>query len=275
MKSNVLIASILAIMLIGCATTNPPAPKSTFKDLVERNPQCFFKVPRIGIDIDKDCSIKKIHNISVKEADMRIGDVVTGIDDIAIATQSQLLKIIAFDKHVGDNVLLTVRRNGEILKKRITLVSADVSKIEFTLFKILTIDGKKVILAITTGDITNISAAQMGPETFLQWQKEMGNSLVSRYENHYLERFGGDEKFQLVDRRSILKVLQEQKMQESGIISSEYRAALGKMLGVTHLLVMDLSRNREGKKTIDTLYERLIEIETGKTLTSINCIFSQ
>lgn len=272
MKSNVLIASFLAIALIGCATTNPPAPKSTFKGFVERNPQCVLKVPRIGIGIERDCSIKAISNKSVKDADIRVGDVITGIDDIAIATQSQLLKIINFDKHVGDNILLTVRRNGEIFKKRITLDSAYVSKIEFALFKILVIDQKKVRLAIVTGDITNISASKMGTETFSQWQKEIENSMMSSNENYYLGRFGGDENFQLVDRRSILKVLQEQKIQESGIISSDYRAALGKMLGVTHLLVMDLSRNREGNKTIDRQYARLIEVETGKTLMSISCI---
>ena len=266
MKSNLLIASILAITLIGCATTNPPAPESKFRDFVERNPQCFLTVPRIGIDIDRDCRIKKIHNVSVKDADIRVGDVVTGIDDIAIASQSQLLKIINFDKHVGDNILLSVRRNGEIFKKRITLDSAYVSKIEFALFKITAIDGKKVRLAITTGNITNISASKMGHETFSQWQKQVETSMVSYHENYYLQRFGGDENFQLVDRRSISKVLQEQKIQESGIFSSEYRTALGKMLGVTHLLVMDYSRNYEGNKAVDTQHEGLIEVETGKKL---------
>ena len=89
---------------------------------------------------------------------------------------------------------------------------------------------------------------------------------ASSWESGFLNWFGQDPNFYIVDRQQVEKILKELEFGVSGIVSPEARNELGKVLGVTHLFVLSFSRFNN----YDTQSRRLIEVETGRVISSVS-----
>ena len=106
-----------------------------------------------------------------------------------------------------------------------------------------------------------------------QWKQSIKSQLISTTENMFIQSYAGEKNFSIIDRQKTESILKELEFQQTGIVS-ESGAKFGKMLGATHLLVIDFSRTAPSKpyiKFVDSVSRRLIEIESGKTIASVRC----
>ncbi|MEW6739158.1 MAG: tetratricopeptide repeat protein [Nitrospirota bacterium] len=90
------------------------------------------------------------------------------------------------------------------------------------------------------------------------------------YENYYLSFFAPEKNFVLVERERIDKVLNELKLQYSGLVDIGLQQKLGKMIGASHLLIIDYSRVvKPNSEMLDIEIHKLIEVSSGKILASV------
>lgn len=122
--------------------------------------------------------------------------------------------------------------------------------------------GNAVRLAVVPGEISN--SILTDPVSLEQWRNGVKSQLLSEEENRFLHHFSGNINFSLVDRDRVESLLHELKFEASGVVSEEARSQLGKLLGVTHLQIINLSRFNLN----DVISYRLIEVETGSVLSS-------
>ena len=147
-----------------------------------------------------------------------------------------------------------------------------------------TIDaGKQVSVAVLCEARTTISQEHLkvlGLDE-REWPKSVCIETQGTVERELFAAFGGDRRFRIVDRAKAQRVLEEQKLSVSGVVSSETQLKIGQMLGATHLLMIDEtlhgSRNLldsfneglSGEKpyaTKEIRTQRLIDAETGTVL---------
>lgn len=92
-------------------------------------------------------------------------------------------------------------------------------------------------------------------------RKQRVGFAVSELMSH---RFVADQNFTVVERGEIARLLNEQKLQSSGIADSDTAVRLGNMLGAGVLLLGNLNK-------VDGLYQvnaRIVNVETGEVLAS-------
>jgi membrane-associated protease RseP (regulator of RpoE activity) len=262
---KVCIIIIGLLLFIGCA--HEAQNKSNIEQLVAANPGSFVEIPFIGFQSEENNSkevvvTKVVPNEAAEKADIRVGDVIISVDNNVIRSKSQSRKI-AFTKHPGDKISYTIRRNNNTFEKVVTLGKRYVSYDVYVLMKKI-IDEKPVRLAIIVGEVSTAYVNQPG------WNKGIESQLLTEAENFYIRTFINEKNFEIVDRAAVLKILGELDLQQSRYVSDESRIKLGKMLGVTDLLILSFSRFRSSAYGWqDTKYRKLIDVETGKILASI------
>jgi hypothetical protein len=87
--------------------------------------------------------------------------------------------------------------------------------------------------------------------------------MISAVERGLLSTFSNNENFKLVDRSVISKIIDEFKFNESGYVSDEMRVKLGKMYGVTHIIICEFSRFKNKNGHEDMIHQKLINVQTG------------
>ncbi|OGF48274.1 MAG: hypothetical protein A2452_12180 [Candidatus Firestonebacteria bacterium RIFOXYC2_FULL_39_67] len=112
-------------------------------------------------------------------------------------------------------------------------------------------------IAITVVSSSNSGSCADNPEADK-------NDIAAVYESHLLQIFKADDKFSLVDRALIDKILAEQKLSLSGAIDEKTRVEIGKVTGVTHIIFLTICRYSDGFGCT----EKIIELKTGKILVS-------
>lgn len=241
--------------------------------LFETNPESFIVVPWLGIHASinhkNEIEIDKIKKNSPAEyADININDVISEIDGAKIESFNDLTKKIIFNKKVGDNVSLRIRRGNQIIESRATLGRIHIMRDLYEILKLTLINNIQMRLAILTGEINTTWSAKV--EQIDNWKKGISSLAISSSESQFFEILESNNIFQLIDRRELNKILSEQKIQSSGLVLAENRRNFGKLLGATHMMIIDVNRFIEGKNIVDHLNRRLIDVESGRTIISIS-----
>lgn len=269
----VIIFSLSAIL--GCASAPLRSPEE-MRGILEEQPQCMVKRPCIGIVVinnsSNECEITRVvRDFPADQAGIKIGDVITKFENVEIKSRYDYRRLL-MQKSPGDNIQLTIRRNGQLFDKEFQTKTVafylDVMAISDILSREI-----PVTLAIVMGDINTVFAGSMAPGSLEPWKQSIKSQMISRSENQFMQAFGYDKNFSIIDRGRTESILKEFEFQQSGMVS-EFRAKLGKMLGATHLLIIDFSRTGPSKPSIryaDAVTRRLIEIESGKIIASVRC----
>jgi hypothetical protein len=166
----------------------------------------------------------------------------------------------------GEKVQFTIKRNnltaGYIIKpKKIGYYPPSGLKI----YEMLVIDERKVSLAVIVTDVKNNTS--VGTHS---WEDSIRHQLQGSVESYFLKGFGKFDKFSLVDRSRIENILNEYRLNMTGLTSDDARAKIGNMTGATNLLIVSYARysKMQGRyeSCEDTQTGRLIDIESGKVL---------
>jgi hypothetical protein len=256
---KICIIFICLLLLIGCA--HEAQNKTNIEQLVAANPGSFVEIPQIGFFLEERnfnevFVTKVIPNSSAEKSDIHVGDIILSLDRNMINSGSQLSETL-LNKRPGESIVLTIKRNLDTFDKQIILGKIYVPFDAYILRKKI-IEGKPVRLAIIVGGVSTAYASPPG------WNKAVETKLLTETENFYIRSFMGEKNFEIVDRAAISNISNELNFQQSHYVSDEFRIKLGKVLGVTDLLILRFSRFRQ-----DTIYRKLIDVKTGKVLASI------
>jgi tetratricopeptide (TPR) repeat protein len=101
-----------------------------------------------------------------------------------------------------------------------------------------------------------------------QWKDGIKSQLRSTWERYYAANLRDDDRFNLIAREKIDRVLNEQKFQNYGLTPSPVE--FGQLIGATHLLIIDFARysTTEANKITDVESHSLIEVKSGRVLSS-------
>ncbi|MFH1854381.1 MAG: PDZ domain-containing protein [Candidatus Omnitrophota bacterium] len=159
--------------------------------LIQTNPQSFVKRSIFGIYVienaNKEIEIYMVSNkSSAFEANLLIGDIIIGIDDIEIKNRAQLFELIYERRNPGDTVDLLIKGKRGFIKKSITPKTSYLMKDMYALIYEITKNIAPVNLAVVSGSLNNIYLQGVALE---QWQATMKSLLVTSMENYYLSPF--------------------------------------------------------------------------------------
>lgn len=162
--------------------------------------------------------------------------------------------------HVG------VERQGRSLDLTVT-PTIDTVEMDFDILKNLVMcKGKTVHIAVLAGEIF-FDGNALPQEDARRWEARERTLLPASVESDILSM--QLENLRIVDRRQTESILKEYVLEQSGLVSEKARKKMGEMLGVTHLIVVDIMRVAYGRSVKDTLTRRLIEVETGQVLATV------
>jgi hypothetical protein len=260
--------SIIILLCISsvAACTRGAKNAPNIEDLVSANPGSFIQIPFLGAGSEENSSkeviiTKVLQNSAADKADIRAKDVVLFVDDIEIQSRTQYRKII-YAKNPSDILSFKIRRNGNILEKKVTLGKIYIKFDEYAILQNI-INNKPVRLVILVGEISTTYKADSG------WHKGIELQMISDTENTYSQLFRNESNCAVIDRAAVIKIQNEFEFQQSGYVSDEFRLKLGKMFGATHLLIVSFSRFQSSKYGWqDIKYRKLIDVESGKILAS-------
>lgn len=88
------------------------------------------------------------------------------------------------------------------------------------------------------------------------------NTLTGRL----LERFGLHDSFQLVDRDETEAILEEYEFQMSGLVDESQLNEIGRLAGITHLLVVEYAREEVSSVLTVEDRRRLLDVRNGTAL---------
>lgn len=195
-----------------------------------------------------------------EKAGAQVGDIVVAIGGWPIKQRIDLLDSVR-NRKVGEFIPLTLIRNGAQMDLNVELGFTDIEEPIYALYRLL-YEGKKVGLAMMGAEINNVLVTDR--VALEQWAKGVKSNLIAKWESRCLKAMSREKEFSLVDRQSVEQIMKELNFGQSGMVSENFRATIGKTLGATHLLTLEFSRFRDA----DVEKQRLIEIETGKVLVS-------
>lgn len=225
----------------------------------------FVPVYRFGIDcydISTGCQINDLVPESpAAQSGMQIGDVIVAING-GKSSNKDLLSHAHFSG--GQATTFKLSRNGQELSlnikpKRVAMVPPSVYKI----YELLNLGEKNMALVVYISDVKNNT-------DFLNksaWEASERMGLQSFLEASMIKSFEKNSRFSLIDRVRLDRILDEHKINMTGLISDTARSQIGKLTGATHLLSASLSRYPKSRNSCnDIMTARLIEIETGQVL---------
>ncbi|MBI5820627.1 MAG: PDZ domain-containing protein [Verrucomicrobia bacterium] len=195
-----------------------------------------------------------------EKAGVQIGDIVVAIGGWPIKKRIDLLDSVR-NRKVGEFIPLTLIRNGAQMDLNVELGFTDIEEPIYALYRLL-YEEKKVGLAVMGAEINNVLITDR--VALEQWAKGVKSNLIAKWESRCLKAMSREKEFSLVDRQSVEQIMKELNFGQSGMVSENFRATIGKTLGATHLLTLEFARFRD----TDVEKQRLIEIETGKVLVS-------
>ncbi|MEI6596002.1 MAG: PDZ domain-containing protein [Bacteroidota bacterium] len=249
---------ILLMMIIGCMHVPPSlVPEESSNNRV--------KVAKIGALVDKKENVFYVQKVFPKSQaenyGIRVNDIIYKVDNVKIKDLNQLRELVGRFVYNNKPLEYEIIRDGNHITLYITPIVVEIYP---TIDKITKIASSSPIsLAIIAGDVYNSLQA---PPNFDKdsWYKSVKNGMTSSAERELLNGAPPDG-FKLIDRNIIDKIIEEQKISQSGLVSAEFRTKIGKMYGVTHIMICSLSRYGIGgtKGYVDELTRKLINIENG------------
>jgi len=197
------------------------------------------------------------------KAKIKPGDIILEINDVAIKDKGHLFDI--YDSmYPDDAVTVKIKRNDREIKISFFLSVYNYPNDFYSLLEMVYKDNI-VKLAVLPGEIQNMY--KVDAELLEKWKKSVGTEIVGYAESTYINFFRTQKNFIVIDRHQTDKILNEIQFQNSGLVSDEQRNQIGKLLGATHIVTVNFTRNiSTDAKPNDVITRRLVEVESGKIL---------
>jgi membrane-associated protease RseP (regulator of RpoE activity) len=213
--------------------------------------------------VEKKIVVKALApNYPGEKAGIMAGDVVLTVDGQSFPGVMDVVNYIGSRKK-GEKVVIVVERNGE---KHTFKIEPATIRIRPTLLKLQTqlFEGRKVALAVVVSDVK--TTFDMKPEVYESWVQGIRNDVQSDMESFYLRNCGANKNFGIVDRSRTKAILEEFRLNQTGLVSDTMRVKIGEMTGATHLLDISFARFRAAAGYHDDVNVRLIDIGSGAVL---------
>jgi hypothetical protein len=236
--------------------------------MASKYPYSFIKKGFAGIDVinnkKNEVEIYEVYGgTPADEADVKPGDILLEAKGVVIKKRAQLFDILD-SMYPNETVTIKIRRNGQEIEKNLKLSTYNYPNDFYALLEMVYKDSN-VRLAVLPGEIQNMY--KVDAELLEKWKKSVGTEIVGYAESTYINFFRTQKNFIVIDRHQTDKILNEIQFQNSGLVSDEQRKQIGKLLGATHIVTVNLSRHiSTSSKPNDTMTRRLAEVETGKIL---------
>jgi membrane-associated protease RseP (regulator of RpoE activity) len=257
MRSNLIIMFVvLFLSIMSCAHQAQIIQNESSSNKV--------KVARVGINgisTDKGFLIEKVSpKLPAASAGIKEGDLLLTVDNVKITSRKNFRHLIEKSVSSEREVEISLLRSGQPITIRL---KPAIGELFPTINKIIDLaEDTKVIIAIVAGDVSNNLRLSPGFDKE-DWKQSIRREMTSDLERTLLSISANNENLKLVDRSVISKIMDEFKFNESGFVSEDMRAKLGKMYGVTHIIICEFSRYPDQNGYVDLTHRKLINIQTG------------
>jgi C-terminal processing protease CtpA/Prc len=216
--------------------------------------------------------LKVVANSPAEKADIRPGDIFVSVNQSPVKTKADFRAIMETIR-TETPISIVVKRNSDYITKTVVPKIVANSYVAYAISRIVMEENKKVNLIIVANEITNTYNLNPNYIQLEEWKKAMVVQVRGDFEMGLIRAFQNQPNFSIIARENTEKILEELKIQQSGLVTELIKS--GKMLGATHLLVIDLHRSRTPDwSTSDKTSRRLIDIENGKTIASESCEYT-
>lgn len=209
-----------------------------------------------------------------ERARFKEGDVIVGEGDLDLRTPEGRRSLLwaIHDDEAGNRLDFRVERRGRLLVLKARPQERDVYAKD-ALYSALTeeiVSGGKVSVAVIPRVTHTRPEFFDNADALAAWQNGMSDSLDNTFEslllNKLLLRCGN---YGVADRAKTQEVFKELKFQNSGAVSPETAKELGRLVGASHLLFLDMTRFQQASGAYqDEISARLVAVESGTVLTS-------
>ncbi len=202
------------------------------------------------------------------KAGLRRSAVIVSLDGKTISSRLDVLEAW-LAKRNGEKTNLVVETSG---KKSTLGMRADIPFDEpadaLAVRRVLYGDGRVNLAVIVTG----VSMAGKTGAGYEAWKEGVKNSLLSEHEAMFLNRFGQEKSFALVDRYRLSELLKEDRLKQLGLVSDDSVGIIGNALGATHILFIGFGRYPTGNPAYreDHLSRRLVQVSGARVLASLS-----
>lgn len=196
-------------------------------------------------------------------AGMLTGDVIAAVND-RILPYGELLKFMRMSS--DEDVRFLVKRDGKRLSftirpKLYFLSPPSAHKI----YELSVIGEQRVDLAVVVTDARNNAGKRS-----LSWREDMSRQIRRDIENYTLNNMPLQNKVSFVDGPLLDGIVEEYRLNMTGLTSEEGRTKIRSRTGATHLFAVTVERNPtslQGRQSCeDTVAASLIEITSGVVL---------
>jgi hypothetical protein len=115
---------------------------------------------------------------------------------------------------------------------------------------------QKVCVAFIAGNILEYGQPSLAGKS----------ELLNTSERLWLNYFVNFPNFSIADRTHLAQIMDELKLNSSGLISESSRIKIGELTGATHLIIIEARRWESFWINEATTYWKLIDIESGRVL---------
>lgn len=236
-----------------------------FEPLAQANPGNFIKHGFVGIKIKcnpiGEIEIREVVDGSPAQKEgIRQGDIIIEIDGIPAPRKYQVFQV-CHSKKPGDSLIIVLKRRNELLTKRLNLTTFYTPTVFYRITEMVYRDVPVRVAVIPTS--LSLPSLLEKARKYANYERQ----LKSLFEGALLQVYKERENLAIIDRQHTEKVLDEIKFQQSGLVKDESRIKIGQMLGVTHLLLVNLSIElRGGDEALYSLWLELIEVESNKKI---------
>jgi membrane-associated protease RseP (regulator of RpoE activity) len=202
-------------------------------------------------------------NSPAEKAGIIPGDVVLTVDGTAFPSVKEIVDHVAA-KRKGERVVFVVERKGKQHTFKLEPVTIKIRRTLANLQSMVLFDHKKVALAVVVSEVK--STFEMKPDVYASWAAGVRTQEQTAMESFYLNSLGRTPDFSIVDRSRTNTILEEFKLDQTGLVSDAMRVKIGEMTGATHLLDVSFSRFKTDRGYDDVINARLIDISSGAVL---------
>ena len=145
----------------------------------------------------------------------------------------------------------------------------DVSPVDLEMKRLLSSRDRVALAIIVAVDsVYSAQSFKTGGADIEQWRQGMKNANTGGAEARFLQLYGADKRFQIVDRSTLDKITDEWFLSAKSNVSDETRLKIGALTGATHLFITSISRSGGAKPGdfTDTVVSHLVDAETGQVL---------
>jgi len=208
-----------------------------------------------------------ISNYPAISAGIKIEDRITKVNNIPFNNiyefEKAIIQIVQQDGLENLAMRFTIERENNIIQKEISPYVGLLRK-DINYFRTEILRNRKIRVAIIISELSHPDLSNI--EKIEHWKKMTGDLMIGNYESMLIQLLPDVE---IVDRVTIHKVIEEQKLQLSGLVNSDQVAIVGELSGATHLVILSLARFTIQNGVMDTHTFRIIEVQSGEIMSRV------